>query len=1845
MRKLLIFIFFIVLIQGISAQIPTTGLLGYYPFNGNANDASGNAQHGTVNGSTLTADRFGNTNSAYSFNGSTNYISLPAGTFTTLNLYTYSCWIKPQGTAGGFALCFGESAFGICQTLAFQPTGSVTAGSYYGSGSQSLIHSSVTYSTNQWIHIAMTRDLTTIKLYVNGVLFTSSSAATFGSNAYYGTNQPIRAYIGARTTGTSYFNGSIDDVRIYNNAVTQTEIIAMYNESCFQNVTNSTYTLCSGNSATISAAPAPSNTINWYSSFTSTSSIASGSVLSTPVLSAGTYTYFAAASSCTLTNQRLPITVSVSPSPIISVNNGTICSGNSFTISPTGATSYSYSNGSVVAPSANTTYTVVGQNSNGCLSNVASLTVNVNTSPSISVNSGFVCNGDSFTLTPSGASSYTYSGGSAIVTPVANTSYTITGSNGNGCYATAVSNVGVVAKPILVVSNPGNICIGNSANLSVSGANFYTWNSGATSASIVVTPSVTTNYTVSGVNLFGCITSSILTVNVNPLPVISVNSGSVCFGNIFTIIPSGAATYTYSSGSNNVSPLVNTSYSVTGTSAQGCVSSNVAVSNVSVLALPSISVNSGSVCAGAAFTINPTGGISYTYSGGSAIVSPVSTTNYTVTGAGSNGCSNTAVSTVSVIGLPSVIISGLSAICNGDNVVLMASGASSYSWNTGAISSSISVSPGSSTTYSVIGFNVSACENTASKLVTVNPLPFISVNSGSICSGSSFTMIPTGASTYTFSNGSNIVSPFTTSNYSVTGTSAQGCLSSNTAVSNVNVVNNPVITVNSGAICIGSSFTMIPSGGVSYVYSSGSSVVSPIATSQYTVTGSNASGCSSSAISNVTVNTLPLVSITGSAAICFGNSTTLGGAGANSYTWNTGATTQSISASPNTTSSYSVSGMDLNGCRNSATVILTVNPLPVISIASGSVCLGNSYTLTPSGASTYTYSSGSNIVSPISNTSYSVTGTSAQGCLSSNVAVANITVVSLPLISVNSGTVCSGTVFTMLPTGAVTYSYSNGSNTVIPTSNSSYTVSGINAQGCISAPAIANASVIALPIVSVNSGSICAGSSFTLTPTGAASFTISGSSSVVSPPVTSTYSITGSNVSGCISSVVVSTVTVHTLPLISVNSGSVCAGQAFSMLPSGAASYVYSNGSSTVIPVVNTSFTVTGISAQGCPSSNQAIASVTVNPLPVISVNSGTICSGDAFSINASGASSYTYSGGNSVVTPSSTTSYSVTGTSSLGCISSVPAVSTVSVLASPAVNIVGNATVCSGSATSYTAFGAISYSWNIGAITPIVNVTVTANTVYTVLGTGANGCISAATKTVTVSSTPSISANNGTICSGSSFVITPTGASSYSFSGGTATVSPTANTIYTVTGSSAGCLASNVLSVSVVVHSLPSITIVGSASVCEGSSTNLTALGASNYTWNTGFVGSSLSITPMLTGSYSVSGEDLNGCSNTATAQVFVNSLPTLSVNSGAICPGNSFTFTPSGALSYTYSSGSNIVTPLLTSTYSVIGSSPEGCISALAAIATVSVVNSLTVSVTGNTIICEGETANLLANGASNYIWSNGILTNTISLSPTATTNYTVTGVSGTCSNDAVFSVSVNPSPTVTVNNGTICLGSSFTINPSGASSYTYSSGSALVSPTVITSYTVLGSDNNGCISSAVSNVVVNSLPIITVISSSPNDVCPGEEVILISSGAVSYLWSSNGATTSSIVISPTVTSVYTVTGIDQNGCEGLASVVQNVIDCTGINELANSKTSDFIIYPNPSNGNFSIHYDLGSVQSCKLTMLDLQGKTIFTHVLTTQEKKYNLTGLDLLPGVYFCKFLVDEKNYAVKKIIITD
>jgi hypothetical protein len=621
---------------------------------------------------------------------------------------------------------------------------------------------------------------------------------------------------------------------------------------------------------------------------------------------------------------------------------------------------------------------------------------------------------------------------------------------------------------------------------------------------------------------------------------------------------------------------------------------------------------------------------------------------------------------------------------------------------------------------------------------TVTPYvsPGITVNSGSICSGSSFTMNPAGVATYTLQGGSAIVSPGITTSYSVIGTTSLGCLTS-VALSTINVNTTPTVSVNSGSICSGSSFTIVPAGASTYTINGGSATVfTPAANTSYSATGTSTAGCVSSntAVSSVIVNTLPTVSVN-SGAICAGNSFTIIPGGASTYTISGG----SAVVTPGSNSSYNVTGTSAVGCVSSNTAVssVTVNALPTVSVNSGAVCAGSSFTITPAGASTYTISGGNTVVTPGSNSSYNVTGTSSVGCISSNTAVSSVTVNALPTVSVNSGAVCAGRSFTIVPAGANTYTISGNNAVVTPTANASYSVTGTSTAGCVSSnTAVSAITVNVLPTVSVNSGTICSGKSFTIIPAGASTFTISGSSTVVSPTANASYSVTGTSTAGCVSSnTAVSAITVNVLPTVSVNSGTICSGKSFTIIPAGASTYTISGGSTIVSPTTNANYSVTGTSTAGCVSSNTAVSAVTINALPTVSVNGGTICSGKSFTIIPAGASTYTISGGSTVVSPTTSVSYSVTGTSTSGCVSSNTAVSSVTVNALPNVTAVSSSSLlCVGETASLTSNGAVSYSWNTSATNTVIAISPTVTTTYSVTGIGSNGCSNSAIVTQSVS-------------------------------------------------------------------------------------------------------------------------------------------------------------------------------------------------------------------------------------------------------------------------------------------------------------------------------------------------------------------------------------------------------------------------------------------------------------------------------------------------------------------------------
>jgi N-acetylneuraminic acid mutarotase len=560
------------------------------------------------------------------------------------------------------------------------------------------------------------------------------------------------------------------------------------------------------------------------------------------------------------------------------------------------------------------------------------------------------------------------------------------------------------------------ICLGNLTTLNGTGANTYTWTSGVTNA-VAFTPTTTTSYTVIGTSTTGCTSSNsvaVQSITVNPLPVVtaSTTNSVICNGATTALNGGGASTYVWTGGVTNgtaFSPSSTQSYTVTGTNATtGCT--NTAVKSVTVNSLPVVtaSATNSVICNGATTILNGGGANTYTWTGGitnAVAFFPATTTTYTVTGTNTlTSCTSTniAAQTITVNSLPVVTASATnSVICNGATTILNGSGADTYTWSAGVTNGSV-ITPSSTQSYSVSGTNtLTGCTstNSAVQAITVNPLPVITVNSGSVCEGQPFTMIPSGASTYTYSGGSAVVTPTINSSYSVTGTDANGCISSSAAIAMVTVNTLPVIIVNSGVICNGQSFTITPSGAFTYTISGGTALVTPTITSSYSVTGTDTAGCVSAfaAVSDVTVNALPIITtIISNAIICEGGSTTLNGGGADTYTWS-GGVSDGVAFSPLVSGSFTVTGTNtLTGCTNTGVESVTVNPSPVITAVSSNslICAGQTVSLTASGAITYTWStsaSGASIVdSPTLTTTYIVTGEDGNGCMNSDTLIQSV---------------------------------------------------------------------------------------------------------------------------------------------------------------------------------------------------------------------------------------------------------------------------------------------------------------------------------------------------------------------------------------------------------------------------------------------------------------------------------------------------------------------------------------------------------------------------------------------------------------------------------------------------------------------------------------------------------------------------------------------------------------------------------------------------------------------------------------------------------------------------------------
>ncbi|HQD59177.1 MAG TPA: hypothetical protein PLS14_06120, partial [Bacteroidales bacterium] len=1143
--------------------------------------------------------------------------------------------------------------------------------------------------------------------------------------------------------------------------------------------------------------------------------------------------------------------------------------------------------------------------------------------------------------------------------------------------------------------------------------------------------------------------------------------------------------------------------------------------------------------------------------------------------------------------------------------------------------------------------------------VNFAPLPTITASAtpNEICLGASAELTTSSditGTTFNWSDGldSNstvTVSPTITTTYSVTGTTAEGC----TGTTEVTVTVHPLPTITASAnpveICLGESTELTASSdiiGTTFEWSDGlgsnsTVTVSPTATTTYSVTGTTLEGCTGTAEVTVTVNPLPTItaSVTPS-EICLGESTELTASSdiiGTTFNWsNSLGTNPTVTVSPTATTTYSVTGTTLEGCTGTAEVTVTVHPLPTTTATAtpNEICFGASTELTASSDITGTIFNwsdglGSSLtvtVSPTATTTYSVTGTTAEGC--SGTAEVTVTVHPLPTITASAtpNEICLGASTELTASSDITGTTFNWSNslgvnptvTVNPTTSTTYSVTGTTNEGCTGSASV-TVTVHPLPTITAIATpvEICLGESSDLTVSSdIPGTTFSWSNGLgtnpnvtVSPTTTTTYSITGTTNEGCTGTAEV-TVTVHPLPTItaSANPVEICLGESTELTASSdiiGTTFNWSGSlgagaTKTVSPTISTTYSVTGTTLEGCTGT--AEVTVTVHPLPTITTtaNPVEICLGASTELTASSditGTTFNWSGSlgagaTKTISPTATTTYSVTGTTAEGCTGTAEVTVTVHPL--PTITASANPSeICLGESTELTASSDITgttFNWSgsLGAgATKTVSPTI--STTYSVTGTTLEGCTGTAEVTVTVHPLPTITATATPveICLGASAELTASSditGTTFNWSNSlgtnpTVTVSPTTSTTYTVTGTTLeGC--TGTAEVTVTVHPLPTTTATATPNeICFGASTELTAssdITGTIFNWSDG-LGSSLTVTvsPTATTTYSVTGTTLEGCTGTAEVTVTVHPLPTItaSANPSEICLGASAELTASSDITGTTfnwsgslgAGATKTVSPTTSTTYTVTGTTGAGCTGTAEVTVTVHPLPTITATATP-VEICLGASAELTASSditGTTFNWSNSLGTNpTVTVSPTTSTTYTVTGTTGAgCTGTATVSVTVNPLPsiTATATPNEICLGASTELTASSdiiGTTFNWSDGlgsslTVTVSPTTTTTYSVTGTTLEGCTGTAEVTVTVHPLPTITA-SVTPSEICLGASTELIASSDITgttFNWSGSLGAGATKTVSPITTTTYSVTGTTAEGCTGTAEVTVTV------------------------------------------------------------------------------------------------
>lgn len=851
-------------------------------------------------------------------------------------------------------------------------------------------------------------------------------------------------------------------------------------------------------------------------------------------------------------------------------------------------------------------------------------------------------------------------------------------------------------------------------------------------------------------------------------------------------------------------------------------------------------------------------------------------------------------------------------------------------------------------------------------------------------------------------------------------------------------------------------------------------------------------------------------------------------------------------------------------CNYTITALTGVS-FPNITSPKDSICAGQSIVLTgPSSASSYTWLPGNintQTISVTPGTTQTYTLIAGGICGYKQYLTKTIYVKSNPTVQINSGntvTVCSGSTTTLIATGANSYTWSTGATTpsivVSPNVNTTYSVIG-STQGCTTT---ANKVVTVLPTPTINvsatSTNVCSGNSATLSASGGSSYTWQpgnnfGSSVVITPTASAIYSVIGSNAFQC-SQTLTQQINVLNNPTVTVNSATICQGQSANLVASGAVSYSWNTSQTTssinVSPLSTTQYTVEGTGSNGCKS--LAISTVQVRPLPNVSVNSGSICTGQNFTLNASGAVSYTWNtsaqGNVLIVNPTVNTSYTVVGTGTNGCNNSASAnvqVFSVPQLASTPSISPSNCSASTGSITNVFISGnaPFTYTWTNTLSQTVSNSQNLLNQpagTYNLFVKDNNGCISQFGPYNIVNPgappAPGASVNASQLCAGQTILLSAGGTSglTYNWSGPNGFNSTAQNPsipnatsansgVYSVFTTSAGCSGPS-SQVTVVVHPLPNPSASSSQSVyCQPQQIQLFVTSAASYTWTgpNGFSSNQQNpvinnASPSSSGMYQVIVSNTAGCTNIATVQVLVNPQPTVvaSAGAGTVCSGSPLVLMGAGGTSYIWQGPNGFLSTLQNPTLSPATPSNAG-------IYTLTATNSFSCQNTQTVQLQVFALPSLTITNSQPSVCVGGSLILSGTSSPAAI-SYTWTGPANASSNQSVLTL------------------------------YPYQSNNAGI-------YTLQVTSNQGCINQSTTSVQSFSVPSISLqVNTQP--VCSGQPAAMNASGAVTYTWigpssfTSNLSTISFNQVSNAQSGIYTVTGQDLNGCLGQQTINLTVI-----------------------------------------------------------------------------------------------